>query len=98
MHTDEIILANRIDQTLDLVEVGSIYYHYKDINQKKPYMIVSVALKEETEEPMIIYQAQYGKGLIWARPLTSWLEEVEHQGKSLPRFINSCSKKGSGAV
>lgn len=41
---------------------------------------------EATDELCVIYQAQYGEKLTFLRPLTIWLEKVEWEGKTVPRF------------
>lgn len=62
--------------------VGSIYEHYKGLR----YKIIGVARHSETLEELIVYQALYGEGGIWVRPLTMFLEHVVINGESKPRF------------
>jgi hypothetical protein len=59
-----------------------IYRHYKG----KEYLVLDVATHSETEELMVIYQPQYGESGLWVRPLKMFLEQVEVEGKSVPRF------------
>lgn len=59
-----------------------IYQHYKG-NQ---YEVLGVALHSETLEELVIYKALYGEGLIWARPLSMFLETVQVEGKEIERF------------
>ncbi|MEI8707456.1 DUF1653 domain-containing protein [Pseudoalteromonas fuliginea] len=59
-----------------------IYQHYKG----PQYKVTHVATHSETEEHLVIYQALYGEFGIWARPLSMFLETVEKDGKTIPRF------------
>lgn len=59
-----------------------IYQHYKG-NQ---YEVIAVGKIEATEEPCVVYKAQYGIGQVWIRPLMNFEETVEVNGESVPRF------------
>ncbi len=65
---------------------GSIYEHYKKIR----YKILGVARHCETLEELVVYQALYGEGDIWVRPVVSFLEDVVIDGILQPRF-KKCS-------
>ncbi len=58
------------------------YRHYKG----KEYQVIGVARHSETLEELVVYQALYGEGELWVRPLSMFLEEVEVDGKKMPRF------------
>lgn len=58
------------------------YRHYKG----NEYEVTGVAKHSETLEELVVYQALYGGGKIWVRPLKMFLEEVEVNGKKVPRF------------
>ncbi len=58
------------------------YRHYKG----KEYRVVGLARHSETEEEFVIYRALYGDMGLWARPRSMFLEKVEINGKSVPRF------------
>lgn len=53
---------------------GEFYRHFKN----RMYQIVAIAYHSETEEPMVVYQAQYGEEKVWVRPLLMFMEEVDH--------------------
>lgn len=59
-----------------------IYRHYKG----KHYRLLFVAKHSETLEEMAVYQALYGEGAFWVRPLAMFAEPVEVEGVSQPRF------------
>ena len=61
---------------------GEFYRHFKN----KMYQIVAVASHSETGEAMVVYQALYGERGLWVRPAAMWLETVERDGKTMPRF------------
>ena len=63
------------------LQIGK-YQHYKG----SFYQVEDIAIHSETEEKMVIYRPLYGEGLLWVRPLAMFLEQVEIEGKSQPRF------------
>ena len=60
------------------------YKHYKG----KEYEVIGVARHSETLEEFIVYKALYQRAdeNIWVRPLKMFLEEIEVDGKKMPRF------------
>ena len=64
------------------VVIGGKYMHYKG----KPYRVLAVAKHSETLEEMVVYQQLYGEEDVWVRPLGMFLETVEVEGKTVPRF------------
>lgn len=59
-----------------------LYRHYKG----REYRVFGLARHSETEEPLVLYQALYGDYGLWVRPLAMFLETVEVDGETLPRF------------
>lgn len=64
------------------IVVGSLYEHYKGLR----YKIIGVAHHSDTLEELVIYQALYGEGDMWVRPLGMFLEHIVINGQSQPRF------------
>ena len=60
-----------------------IYRHFKG----KRYELVDFARHSETEEMMVVYRALYGDRGLWVRPLSMWSEQVECNGRTMPRFV-----------
>lgn len=58
------------------------YRHYKG----KDYEVVGVATHSETDEKLVVYRTLYGEYDLWVRPLSMFMETVEFEGNSLPRF------------
>lgn len=59
-----------------------IYQHYKGPR----YEVYGVVRHSETEEELVLYRALYGQHGLWVRPLSMFVETVEHEGQSTPRF------------
>ncbi len=64
------------------LQIGGLYRHYKGKN----YRVVAQATHSETLEQMVVYQALYGEGGLWVRPLAMFLEDVTIGGVTQPRF------------
>ena len=64
-----------MENTRTLPVPGEFYRHFKN----RMYRIVAIAYHSETEEPMVVYQAQYGEEKVWVRPLAMFMEEVDHE-------------------
>lgn len=75
----EQILAewSRLERPQD----GDIYKHYKG----GKYEIVATGFLEDSESPCVIYRS-LEKNIVWVRTAKNFLEDVEHDGKIMPRF------------
>ncbi len=72
--------------TMNTIKPGK-YQHYKG----GLYEVVTVGRIEATLEEVVVYKALYtspdfGTEAVWVRPVTSFLETVTVDGKTLPRF------------
>ncbi|MDO4978636.1 MAG: DUF1653 domain-containing protein [Candidatus Saccharibacteria bacterium] len=54
------------------VKVNRVYRHFKG----DYYIVRGICRHSETKEEMVIYQALYGDGELWVRPLKMWTEKV----------------------
>ena len=61
---------------------SGIYQHYKG----QLYQVFHVATHSESQEKLVVYQCLYGDYSMWVRPLDMFLESVEIEGETLPRF------------
>ena len=61
-----------------------IYRHYKG----KEYEVLGIAKYESTLEDLVLYKPLYEQNMCdyWTRPVANFLEEVEWEGKKMPRF------------
>ena len=69
------------DNISNILPLG-LYRHYKG----KDYSVLGFAKDSETKELMVLYVPLYGDGGYWVRPLTEFTEEIELDGKYIPRF------------
>jgi hypothetical protein len=58
-----------------------IYKHYKG----NLYRVVGIATHSETLEKLVVYEPVEKPGY-WVRPLEMFIENVELEGKTIPRF------------
>ncbi|MCI0620036.1 DUF1653 domain-containing protein [Candidatus Wolfebacteria bacterium] len=47
---------------------------------------MGIAKHSENLEELVVYRALYGEHGLWVRSLEMFLEEVEIEGKKIPRF------------
>lgn len=54
------------------IYINGLYRHYKG----NFYKVMGIAKHSETLQLLVIYQAQYGNGQVWARPLSMFCDNV----------------------
>lgn len=75
---DEILAGwNAFERPKD----GDKYTHYKGGN----YEIVATGFLEDTETPCVAYRS-FEKNIVWVRTAKNFLEAVEYNGQTVPRF------------
>lgn len=73
----------RYNDPLPLEPSRGRYRHYKG----REYFVESLGRHTETGEIFVVYRALYGDtSAIWLRPRTMFMESVEIDGVSTPRF------------
>lgn len=77
-------LMSDINAAARLVRVGMYYAHYK--HPEIPYVVKGLAIIEENSEVAVRYASTTNSDVEFVRPLHKWLETVEWQGETLPRF------------
>ena len=82
MHKPHAELSNSLQSASVVVTVGGIYQHHKGDD----YLVEGLGFLEATDEICVIYHNQNIPELTYIRPLTSWLEIVSVDDKSMPRF------------
>lgn len=61
---------------------GQVWQHYKG----KHYKIIVLGKHSETGEELVAYKREED-GNIYFRPISMFFEEVEWEGKKMPRFV-----------
>jgi len=73
-------MMNKSDK-IENIKAG-VYRHYKG----PLYDVIGLARHSETGEQLVVYRPQYGERGLWVRPLTMFMENVDIDGRTVPRF------------
>lgn len=70
-----------------MIIAGTVYKHFKG----KYYFVLGLSKNSENLEDYVVYKALYhddkfGDEALWVRPLSSFLEKFEIDGKIVSRF------------
>lgn len=85
-HISHDELNKRIVAATKLVVIGGVYRHYK--YQDRKYFVEKICIQEATEKVCILYKDIAELSVpSFVRDLDSWLESVEWEGKTVPRFV-----------
>ena len=85
-HISHDELNKQIADASKKVVVGGVYKHYK--YPEHDYLVEKLAIQEATEKICVIYKDISSlSALSFVRDLDSWLETVEWEGKTIPRFV-----------
>ncbi len=85
-HLSHEELNKKIAEAGKLVVIGGIYRHYKYPERK--YFVEKLAVQESTLKICVVYKDMEALSApSFIRDLDSWLENVEWEGKSVPRFV-----------
>jgi len=70
---------------MDEIKPG-VYKHYKG----NLYQVIGVGRDSETLEEQVVYialyEGEFGKNSLWIRPRKMFQEDVEFEGRRVPRF------------
>jgi hypothetical protein len=69
----------------DIVDIpgDGVYEHFKG---RRYEVLKCVVANPKAPEVLVMYRALYGESKVFVRPATMWSQEVEHEGRRVPRF------------
>ncbi len=67
------------------VVLGGKYTHYKQLN--KFYTVTGLGILEASDEVAVSYTSEDNQDIEFVRSLSIWLETVEWNGQTVPRFL-----------
>lgn len=83
-HKKHTQLHKELESAEKKITVGGIYSHYK--HPENTYKVLHLGFLEADDSVCVIYEATHDQGLIFVRPLESWLEKVDWNSRKVSRF------------
>jgi len=65
------------------IKIGDTFKHYK---AKGTYQIVTLAVKEDTLKPLVVYRSLGHGDTVWVRTYKNFIEEIDVNGNKQKRF------------
>lgn len=62
-----------LERAREAVVIGGTYYHYR--NPGDSYIVLCLGFTS-AGDVYVMYEALYGEKLVWARPVSSWLDTI----------------------
>ena len=83
-HASEQELRARLDAAEELVTIGGRYAHYK--HPKQSYVVRGFAVREDSQDVCVVYEAEYGERIPFIRTLESFVGYANVDGVRVSRF------------
>lgn len=77
-------LAKELKEAAKIISVGGTYCHYKTPASR--YTIIDIGFMESDNSLCVIYQSHVKGMPPFVRPFTEWIDTVEWEGRTVPRF------------
>ena len=85
-HKDSLELLSELDNLRQKIKVSDRFFHYK--HQDQFYTVLAVGFIESSEEPCVVYQAEYGDKFTWVRTEAEFFSKATlEDGTQTDRFV-----------
>ena len=68
----------KVQEEISSIKSGMVGFRYRHF-KGRIYIVTDIAVHSETEEPMVVYKSFNQPDLVWCRPLSMFLSEVDHE-------------------
>ena len=89
MHKPQSELAKELEEAKKYIVIGGVDVHFKSPDMR--YEVQDLVIDAGSAGVMVIYRALYDHGVVFARPLHEWLDDIEIRDKKTQRFTLSDS-------